>query len=54
MDFIVHYPENEDQRSELQRRVAAVHAEAVGSYLQNLPCPAEQKKEILKLLISTL
>jgi len=52
MEVIVHYPETDAQREQLRKRVSAVHAEVVCRRLQMLSCPAEQKKELLKRLLS--
>ncbi len=52
MDVIVHYPKSEEQLRALQKRVAIVHAEAVISYIQKLPCSKEQKKYLIKEIIN--
>ncbi|WP_156136360.1 hypothetical protein [Candidatus Soleaferrea massiliensis] len=48
MNIIVHYPTTEQALAELQKRVAMVHAEAVGSYIEKLTCPKEQKIKLIE------
>lgn len=47
MKIIVHYPTSENGLNELKKNVAKVHVEAVSSYISNLPCPKEQKLELI-------
>ncbi len=51
MDIVVHYPKDPDRLRELQQKVAAVHAEAVVRRIQSIPCPKQQKEELLKSII---
>lgn len=44
----MHYPKTEQGWRELQKRIASVHAEAIGQYLTKLLCPREQKLALLK------
>jgi hypothetical protein len=47
---MVHYPETPEALRELEKRVAAVHAEAVIHYIEKLPCPKEQKIKLINAL----
>jgi hypothetical protein len=47
LNVIVHLPKNPEGLLDLQKRVAAVHAEAVLKYITKLPCPKEQKLELV-------
>jgi hypothetical protein len=51
LEIIVHYPSTQEGKVELERRVAEVHAHAIGIYLSNLNCPMEQKDKIIDMLI---
>jgi hypothetical protein len=51
MNVIVHYPKDPESLDILRKRTAAVHAEAVIKYIQKLPCPKEQKIDLLDSLI---
>ena len=51
MDIIVHYPKEQNDLHELEKKVAAAHAEAVIRQLRSLSCPKEQKERLLKELI---
>ncbi len=53
MKIIVHSPQTEQNISELQKRIASVHAGAVIQYLQKLSCPYEQKQALLKAIQET-
>lgn len=44
---IVHPPKTPEGLRDLHKRVAAVHAEAVLKYIAKLPCPKEQKMELV-------
>ncbi|MGN0519913.1 MAG: hypothetical protein ACI4LB_04160 [Candidatus Fimenecus sp.] len=48
MDIIMHYPKTEQGKTELHKKVAEVHIEAVNRYLSQLPCPKAQKVAILR------
>jgi hypothetical protein len=47
LKVIVHPPRSPEGLCDLQKRVAAVHAEAVLKYIAKLPCPKEQKMELV-------
>jgi len=47
---IVHPPKSLEGLRDLQKRVAVVHAEAVLKYLTKLPCPKEQKIELVSTI----
>lgn len=51
---IVYSPNTEEGRRELERKTAAVHADAVGGQLRRLDCPAEQKLRLLDAVIKTV
>lgn len=46
----MHYPKTEQGKTELHKKVAEVHVEAVGDYLSRLSCPKAQKVSILRSL----
>lgn len=50
MNVIIHYPKTKQGIEELERKVASVHVEAVRSYIKQLPCPKEQKLELLEAI----
>ncbi|MCH5287422.1 MAG: hypothetical protein J1E43_08365 [Christensenellaceae bacterium] len=50
----VHVPNTEEGKRELERRVAAVHADMVSHRLQKLNCPGEQKAALLNALIASV
>lgn len=43
VNIIVHFPQTDEGRHELEARVAAVHADAAKAYIDNQQCPAAQK-----------
>lgn len=47
MKVIVHPPRSLEGLRDLQKRAAAIHAEAVLKYIAKLPCPKEQKLELV-------
>ena len=47
MKVIVHPPRTPEGLRDLQKRVAVVHAEAVLKYITKLPCPKEQKMQLV-------
>jgi hypothetical protein len=53
INVIVHYPKTEEGKRELAQRVAGVHADFVGRYIQQLNCPSEQKAELLNAVIAS-
>lgn len=50
----VHFPQTEEGKQELARRVAEVHADFVLDTLNRLDCPAKQKLELLQAVIDTV
>lgn len=53
INIIVHYPQTEEGKQELARRVASVHADYVLQKIQKLNCPTQQKQELLDAVIQT-
>ena len=49
----LYYPKTADNRLELSKRVAAVHADAVLARLKALHCPEAQKRALLDAIIAT-
>ena len=54
MNVIVHYPNDMADIEELKNRVASVHIEAVGSYLNRQNYPMEQKMELIESLKNSI
>lgn len=52
INLIVHYPNTEAGKQELSKRIAQVHAESVGTYINHLNCPASQKLQLLNAIIA--
>ena len=50
MNVIVYYPKSSNELKDLQKKVAAVHADAVIQYIQKQPCHKEQKLEMVNKL----
>lgn len=48
MNIIVHYPESQEAKRELARRVAVVHAQSIVQKVKSLSCPPEQKIALLE------
>ena len=46
MNIIVHSPKNPQDKNELRKKVAMVHAEAVIQYIGKLFCPEEQRMKL--------
>lgn len=51
MDIIIHYPKEPDRLLELEKKVAAVYAEAVIRQILSISCPKQQKEELLRAII---
>lgn len=51
MDIIVHYPKEPERLLELQKKVAAMHAEAVIKKVLSISCPKQQKESLLKAVV---
>jgi hypothetical protein len=54
LKVIVHPPKSPEGLLNLQKMVAVVHAEAVLKYLAKLPCPKEQKLELVSSIQNSL
>ena len=52
MKAIVYHPESSKDIQILQKRVAAVHAEAVLRHIDKLHCPKKQKLKLLYSIVS--
>lgn len=48
MNVIMYYPDSEEAKRELSRRVAVVHAQSVVQKVKSLSCPLEQKIALLE------
>lgn len=51
---IVHYPQTEEGKLELARRVALVHADMVNHTMKTLNCPPEQKEQLFDAIIKNV
>ena len=51
IDVVTYAPSSPEARSELSRRLAAAHADAVCAIVRELPCPARQKRLLIERLI---
>lgn len=51
IQIIVHYPQTLEKQQELEKRVAIVHAQAVGKYIERLTCPTKQKAILFDQII---
>ena len=52
VEIIVHYPGNEENIKELERKISEVHICAVKSYIKNLSCPKEQKMQLIDTILN--
>ena len=50
MGVIMHYPATQENQKELSKKVAAVHAQAVMEQIKSMPCPIEQKAELVEAI----
>lgn len=50
--IIMHHPGNAAEKQYLAKQIAEVHADAVNHRIQELPCPTEQKQQLLEAIIS--
>lgn len=48
LDIILHYPATPETQRALAMKVAAIHAQTVLEYIRSLPCPLEQKIQLLE------
>jgi hypothetical protein len=53
IQVIVHYPQTEEGKAELRRRVSEAHATFVIDTIKRLDCPLQQKQELLQAVIDT-
>lgn len=51
LELVVHYPQGEEEKLALARRVADVHAQIAARQLRGLHCPAEQKLALAKAVM---
>ena len=54
INVIMYYPQTEDGRQELAKRVAEVHADMVNRTIQKLNCTSEQKEKLLDAIMDTV
>lgn len=54
MNIIVHYPTAPEGIAALRDKVSNEHAAVISRYLQNLPCPKEQKLDLIKAIQETV
>ena len=47
----VHYPNDEKKKTELAKKVSAVHAQTVIEKIKSMSCPMEQKAEMINKII---
>ncbi len=50
-NIIIHTPKTAEGKTELEHRVAQLHAESVLKHVNKLNCPAEQKRQIIETII---
>ncbi|MDR2025057.1 MAG: hypothetical protein LBQ71_17860 [Hungatella sp.] len=53
MNMIVYQPKTEEGRNELEKKSAILHSQAVLQYIQQLPCPNDQKQALIEELHTT-
>ena len=46
----MHYPTTPEKQAELSKKVAAVHAQTVMEQIKAMPCPVEQKAELIEAI----
>ena len=54
MKVIVRHPQNPDDIRILQKKTAALHAEAVLRFISKLPCSKAEKLKLLNAIIETV
>ena len=54
MEVIVYFPHSLQGKAELSRRVAAIHAQIIYTYISRLDCPSDQKITILNMIQSSI
>ncbi len=50
-NIIKHFPQTEEGKQELARRVAIVYADSIIERLRKLECPSEQKLQLLDAIV---
>ena len=50
MGVIMHYPAGPEMQAALSEQVAAVHAQTVMEQIKSMPCPVEQKAELIEAI----
>ena len=50
MGVIMHYPTTPEKQEELSKKVAAVHAQTVMEQIKAMPCPVEQRAELIEAI----
>ena len=50
MGVIMHHPATPETRAALSKQVAAVHAQTVIENIKSMPCPVEQKAELIEAI----
>ena len=46
----MHNPTTPEKQEELSKKVAAVHAQTVMEQIKAMPCPVEQKAELIEVI----
>ena len=54
METRVYYPETAEKQGIIDEAAARLHAEHIVRCIMNLPCPADQKRRILKETAETI
>ena len=50
----MHYPGAPEKMAELNTLVAKFHAQYVADYVSKLPCPIEQKLQLIDAIVQTI
>ena len=50
LGVIMHGPTTPEKQEELSKKVAAVHAQTVMEQIKAMPCPVEQKAELIEAI----
>lgn len=48
MKIVVHYPESENGKAELAKKVAEIHAQAIADYVSKLDLTGDEKISIIQ------
>ena len=54
IEVIVYFPHSKQGQMDLSKRVAAVHAQIIYTYISRLGCPTDQKIAILNMIQSSI